>query len=293
MKKGKILLLILSLCFFTLVYYEFTHVYGTSNVQNIELPGESNNINSGIDKIDVKKMKFKKLLRIEGWAYINDLQADKQNAYIVLLSKNHRYVFDTEKVERGDLPAALNDQSNKVESSGLRSLINMSELAADTYDIAFYIENGSQKEFSLSVSGLNVIKSNASIELKEKTNNKLNLQLDEVKDKVQANIEEVKVENGIIKIKGWGFLEDVSPELSTIYVVLKEEESNKIIVYDTQTQIRKDVTAYYSKKLDLDKSGFISRINEDDLKNERYKIGLYIKNGAKAGFHWSKESIGE
>lgn len=291
MKKGKILLSFLSLCLFTLVFYEFTHVYGTSHVHNISLPQQDRNINSGIDKIELKKMKSKELIGIEGWAYINDLEADKQNVYTVLLSNGNQYVFDTKKVLRGDLPTALNDQVSKVENAGLKSLIDMSNVKSDSYQIGFYIENESKREFSLS--GLSVIKNDEKIEFKENTNNKLDLQLSEVETNVRANIEEVKKENGIIKIKGWGFLEGLSPDASDIYVVLKGEESKKSIVFDVQSQIRKDVTAYYSGKINLDKSGFLSRISKDNIGTEKYKIGIYIKNGTKAGLYWSKESIGE
>lgn len=59
MKNGKILLIVLFLGLFSLIYYEITHVYGTSANQIISLPKQDKNINAGIDKSDVRKTKFK------------------------------------------------------------------------------------------------------------------------------------------------------------------------------------------------------------------------------------------
>lgn len=291
MKKGKMLLILLFICLLSLVYYEFTHVYGTSAVYNIALPEQSGNINAGIDQAEVKKTKFKKLIEIDGWAYINDLQANQQKVYIVLFSKNKNYVYDTQEVLRSDLPAALNDQSNKVEYAGLKSLIDMSNVASGSYQIGFYIENGSRKE--LSSVGMSVIKDDSIVVFNEITNKKMDIKVNKEKGGIQANIEEVKKENGILKIKGWGFLEDSSSDSSAIYLVLKEEKSNQIIVFDTQMQIRKDVTAYYGNKEDLDKSGFIAKLRNEDLGVGKYNLGVFIKSGTSTGLYWSKESIGE
>lgn len=289
MKNGKILLIVLFLGLFSLIYYEITHVYGTSANQIISLPKQDKNINAGIDKSDVRKTKFKKLIDIEGWAYINNIGADQQNVFIVLTSENNQYIYNTEKVFRGDLPSALNNQDNKIENAGFKGLIDTSDMVAGSYQIGFYIENGSRKEFSLS--GISVVKNNSKIDFKENLSNKVDLILDKAKEKVQVNIEEVKKENGIFKVKGWGFLENGSPETSQTYIVLKRGES--LFVFDTQLQIRKDVTANFGGKTDLDSSGFLAKIGEESIGKGKFQIGIYIKNGPLTGLHWSKESIGE
>lgn len=292
MKKGKIILAILFLCLLSLIGYEITHVYGVSNHHNISLPNSDTNISGGIDKTEVKSSKFKKLLAIEGWAYIDNIDAEQQNVFIVLLSETNRYVFDTEKVLRGDLPTALSDQNNKVENAGFNGLIDTSNIESGSYQIGYYIQNGDSKE--LSYSGISVTKeNNDKIEFKEILNNALNIKIDKATNEIQANIEEFKNENGIFKIKGWGYLENVSPEDSDIYIALKEKDSKKLFVFDTQFQIRKDVTAYFGGKSDLDKSGFTSKISKEIIGDGEFQLGIYIKNGPLAGLYWSEESIGE
>lgn len=245
MKKGKTLLIILMLGMLSLIYFEITHVFGSAKAYNVSLPDRDKDINAGIDNIGVRKIKFKELLNINGWAYINDIDATQQKVYITLVSSESQYIFDTEKVLRADLPDALNDKQNKIENAGLETLIDMSMVEKGSYRIGFYIENGSEKKLNLSSMSVNV--ENKKVEILEIMNNRTDLKLVQSTNEVKANIEEVRNGEGYVKIKGWAFLKGVSHESSEIYIVLKDQKNNQLTFFDSDSQIRKDVTAYFGE----------------------------------------------
>ncbi|MBY9077527.1 hypothetical protein [Paenibacillus sp. CGMCC 1.18879] len=291
MTKSKILLIILLMGLFGLIYHEATHVYGAAKSYSTILPDTEKKINAGIDNVLVKTIKHKNVVNIEGWAYINGVKADQQKAFFVLASHDKQYILQAEKVSRGDLPAALNDSSDGVENSGVKALINASNIADGSYQLGFYIENGSDKAYSLV--GYSLIKAEGKLECKENVNQKVDFQLNNTAtQEINANVESVSKEGETYKLKGWGFLEGKPSKDSQVYVVLKQKDSNTVLFFDTQYQIRKDVVAYY-KDNDVEYSGFKAIISEEELKGKQYSIGVFIVNGSSTGIYWSKESIGE
>lgn len=272
-----------------LISYEATHVYGAARKVELDLPKFGTGIHAGIDHLELKTIKFKKVIKLDGWAYINRHNAETQSTYIVLYSQNNQYIFDSQKVIRNDLPAALNNDNDHVENAGLTSLIDMTRVKPGSYQIGFYIMNNDSNEFTLS--NMSIIKSDSGIEFKESVNTKQNIQIQKANSKVQANLEEVSQNNGEIRLKGWIFIKGKSLEGAKVYIVLKNQD--KRIIFDTEPQFRKDVTKYFGGVQDYDKSGFISNISEVDLGKGKYQIGVYIVNGDARGMYWSEESIGE
>ncbi|MNW34181.1 hypothetical protein D3C74_111520 [compost metagenome] len=272
-----------------LISYEMTHVYGAAKITKQDLPKIGTEIHAGIDHLELKKIKFRQLLKLDGWAYLNKNDAESQIAYIVLYSQHKQYVFNSERVIRNDLPTALNNDKDNVQNAGLTSLIDMTKVESGSYQIGFYIVNNNASAFTLS--NMTVNKSDSVIDIKENINSKQNIEIKKTLGKVQANLEEISNNNGIIKLKGWIFIEGVTSDKTKIYIVLKNKE--KIVVYDTQTQFRKDVTNYFGGTQDYDKSGFTSNISQDDLGEGIYQVGLYVDNGESSGLYWSEESIGE
>ncbi|RUT42871.1 hypothetical protein EJP82_21820 [Paenibacillus anaericanus] len=293
MKKNKIiirsLLSMLLVGLLLLISYEMIHIYGASNQYKFELPKYGSNINAGIDKSQVRKIKFRELIQLDGWAYINNYNADEQRKYIVLYSESNQYIFGTNKVIRNDLPAALNNTDDHLESAGFSSLIDMTNVKSGSYRIGYFIENKNQRELTLS--NIIVNKIDNEITFKESMNKQQSTKIEKANENIKASIEEISNENGVIKIKGWGYLEGISSQGNEISIVLKG--NNETLIYDTQSQIRHDVTKYFGGKVDLDHSGFVFKISRDDIKKGNYQIGIYIKNGQSRGLYWSKESIGE
>lgn len=293
MRKRKALLIFIFTILFggliSLTYYEVTNVFGTSNRIGIELPSNGKSINASIEKKEIREIKSKKLISLEGWAYIRDYNAEDQKVYLVLSSEKQKYIFDTQVLLRGDLPSALHNTTDNLENAGFKALIEMSDIKDNTYRLGFMIVNGDRKESVMSNATL--VKNDMKIEFKDHENEIQNISLEKTNTPINVNLEAIENEENLIKVKGWGYLEGGSLDKSKTYLVLKREQ--KTLIFDTQPQIREDVTAYFGGKLDLDNSGFSVVINTKDLNNEKYQVGVYIINGQKHALYWSKESMGE
>lgn len=291
MLKWKAILCILLIAFLGLITYEITHVFGTSSPVSIELPQKTNQINAGLDKTNIVSIKRQNVMNIEGWAYINGLDAAKQITYLVLKSENKQYTFKTEKMNRPDLPTALNDNEHDLENAGFKLSINSEDIESGTYEIGFYINNDSNTQYS-SVQ-VQIIKNNDYLEFKNILNEPQNIKLKASNSDAQTNIEEVVKENGTIHIKGWMFLKDTVMKNPQVFIVLKSKDQT--IILNTQSQIRNDITKTYdnNKKLNLARSGFVSNFDSNIVGDEHYKLGIYLVDGSHQSLYWSKESIGE
>jgi len=81
-----------------------------------------------------------------------------------------------------------------------------------------------------------------------------------------------------VAIMGWAFIEEQSTEHSQVYVVLCS--TNNTYVFDTFIWPRPDVTEIFGHPgLNLDNSGFTTRIPMGKIEDGTYEIGIYIKKG--------------
>jgi len=91
---------------------------------------------------------------------------------------------------------------------------------------------------------------------------------------LEVSIEEVKNDNGIVRINGWSAVKKQDSKNSAIYCVLKSKD--KTYIFDTlQLYKRPDVTTYF--KIDRDDSGFNTIIPVDKLQKGEYQIGILIR----------------
>lgn len=94
--------------------------------------------------------------------------------------------------------------------------------------------------------------------------------------KIKSWIEKIDQNENSISIGGWAFLENIPSNRSSIYVVLINDNREKI--YLTSMISRPDITAIESKGIDYNNSGFEIKILRDELDKGKYRIGLYIQN---------------
>lgn len=100
---------------------------------------------------------------------------------------------------------------------------------------------------------------------------------------LEISVEEVKKDNGIVKINGWSAVKKQDSKNSTIYCVLKSKD--KMYIFDTfHLYKRPDVTAYF--KIDRDDSGFNAIIPVDKLEKGEYQIGILIKKDNVTHFQY-------
>lgn len=91
-------------------------------------------------------------------------------------------------------------------------------------------------------------------------------------------------------MKGWAFIEGHGAENSQIYLVLKSD--SRTYVFDTILQKRRDVTAAYVESgLNLDNSGFITRVPKDEIVGGVYEIGIYIEKDGVQALQYTDKSV--
>jgi hypothetical protein len=105
---------------------------------------------------------------------------------------------------------------------------------------------------------------------------------------LEIGLEEVKKDNGIVKINGWSAVKKQDSKNSKIYCVLKSKD--KMYIFDTfHLYKRPDVTAY--SKIDRDDSGFNAIIPVDKLEKGEYQIGILLKKDNVAHFQYCGSTL--
>lgn len=98
-----------------------------------------------------------------------------------------------------------------------------------------------------------------------------------VSDTCIVCIDSISIDN-TVRIEGWAFLEKIKiNNLNNKQVVLIDKDGNNL-VFSTETVIREDVTNNIKGKGNLNLSGFACTIDLSLLKENEYKIGLFLNN---------------
>lgn len=104
------------------------------------------------------------------------------------------------------------------------------------------------------------------IKIKDRTNG----------DEFASNLETLEDKNNIIKVSGWAFFKNQSPNKTKIILLLiKDGEATK---FQLQKIIREDVTSYFKLDYNVDDCGYNATIDTKKLKKGTYQIGIYLKN---------------
>ena len=104
------------------------------------------------------------------------------------------------------------------------------------------------------------------IKIKDRTNG----------DEFASNLETLEIKNNIIKVTGWAFFKNQSPNKTRIVLLLIKD--GEVAKFQLQKIIREDVTSYFKLDYNVDDCGYIATIVSKKLKKGTYKIGVYLKN---------------
>lgn len=97
-------------------------------------------------------------------------------------------------------------------------------------------------------------------------------------DGLKMHVEELKIEDSRLRIRGWAFIDDMQSSFdSKIFLVLKNDSHMRII--QTVLVRRPDVTEYFENKINFDYSGFSSDIKINTC--EDFAIGILIERQGK------------
>ncbi len=273
--------LLVYLGFSDYIFNDLLLIKGESTLQKSALPKITSKISCGVDEVRLTQMKWKNLIQIKGWAFINGVSAKSNKVYVVLSSKDKNYILSTSQELRGDIPVTFNINNLDLEYCGFRVLISDEKIKNGVYQIGFYIKNGTKEFYSYSDEYL--VKNRDSVS-KGFISEQQIVNLPNESTDVISSIEMVKLEpeKKQLIISGWAFVNDQDSSDRNVFVVLKSE--NKTYVFDSVFAKRPDVTKHFEKlNLDLDNSGFKTLIFQNAVPDGKYNIGIYIDN-AKGSF---------
>ena len=114
-------------------------VAGESRLYKTTLPAETNDIRYDIGDISTDGHTT---VEIRGWAFIEGMDSDNSEIYIVLKSGNRTYIFDTMEQKRPDVTTHFKELGLNLDYSGFRALIPARKIANDAYTVGIYIKKG-------------------------------------------------------------------------------------------------------------------------------------------------------
>lgn len=126
--------------------FQYTNaiIEGESQLINLELPQESNNIIYNIEKIDFEDS----FTKIVGWAFIEGMDTQDLKIYLVLQSPSETYIFDTFSQKRPDVTAAFKDSGLNLDYSGFISLIPSNRLPENQFTIGLLLQQRNYEYFA-------------------------------------------------------------------------------------------------------------------------------------------------
>ena len=261
------------------LFERLEEVPGEAQLQQLQLPAETNDILHNFDKIMISSH----FIEIEGWAFIegHDVDSELSRTYIVLKSDRQTYIFDTAPMARPDVAKAFEALNLSLNWAGFTSSVPLSKIAGGEYILGNYITKDDIR--ALQYRDTAIVKSGDTAKVTLRMSEVQTIQLPPESGDITLGVDKCEVtedENGmeVVEIRGWAFIEGQSAEDSKIYVVLKSEGAT--YVFDTILEKRLDVTAALGESgLNLDNSGFIARTPVDTVTVGTYNLGIYIKKG--------------
>ena len=140
---------------------------------------------------------------------------------------------------------------------------------SDEVELDKKIVEDSQKEYLDSKIKQDEIQTNkdiSGIKIKDKTNG----------NGFASNLETFENKNNIIKVSGWAYFRNQSPDQTRIILYLiKDGVTTKLRV---QKVVRPDVTSYFKLDYNVDNCGYDATLNIKNLKKGTYKLGVFLKN---------------
>ena len=225
-----------------------------SRKRGLQLPAETNNIAYAFEFTPDSNMLFID----NSWAYVEGLNTDRMNTFVVLLGDGHTYIFDTYKHLRPDVTAAMN--AGYLDFSGFSLLADQSGIEPGRYRVGLLIKRLHTTAFEFT--GTAITKS-------EKT---YAVSAFMPRSGAQSYIDSFQFENDSIYIRGWAFLKGVNS--SHVHKEIQIRSGEQTVSVVPQTEFRIDVSRIHNGP--YDSSGFVCRIPVVSFKSGKYTVLLNL-----------------
>lgn len=249
------------------IYGSALKVEGESKKSSTSVPPQNKDIITSIESIDVVKIKWKDLIRIQGWA-VKPQQASSKNDYrIILKSKDNQLVYDTFNWERPDIY-----DLHKVKNSGFTSLIAKDAIRDGRYRIGIVNTNPDSQYLAYTDNYISKINS---LFFDKFIGQRVNMEIPRRRHLLDFRLEAVQP----ITLKGSEFIRIQCFALATIdedtsaYIVLNDGSQH--LIYDAISVKRPDVVSAF-KNPQLINSGVETYIPNDSFINGDYGIGILL-----------------
>jgi len=247
---------------------------------------ETNDINYSISGIAIHK----DLLQISGWAYIENRDTNGNKIYIVLKSKEHRYIFNTTPEDRPDVTQKWANSETNLNNSGLTLTLPCNQLETGTYIVGIYISKNEIRALEY-IDRAVKIAGNQCTEV-PRLSEMETIALPAATDDIVCDMDtiEYNADDNYLEIKGYAFIKGVDSVGSFINVVLQSNTGR--YVFNAIPLTINNVTQIFGKdKLNLVNSGFIARLAADQIEDDEYRIAIYISKNNVTRLQQTSEAI--
>jgi len=111
-------------------------IQGESRLQDFPLPAETGDITYFFDEFATDG---RTTVGVRGWAFIEGMDSENSEIYIVLKSADRTYVFTTETVIKEGVTEYFKELNLNLDQSGFRALIPARKIANGEYTVGLYI----------------------------------------------------------------------------------------------------------------------------------------------------------
>jgi len=249
-----------------------------SSLVPVTLPEPTDNITCAVDYITV----ISDALRIFGYAFLKGENTADHRIYVVLRpsDKPEEYrVYDTQQLYHPDSAIIVNGKFMDAGHSRFVCTVPMEGLRQGAYRPGIYIEQDSARSLQYLDYLINV-KGGTAEAMPVSARKTVNLppESQDIVYSIDTLRKNDELGLPLIEIIGWAFIQGRDSVGAHIDVVMASALNTYI--FDGMPDSRPGVTeAFKSLNLDLDNSGFVTRIRAGAIQDGTYRVGLYITRG--------------
>ena len=236
-------------------------------VENIQVTENPKEFMLSVDMIDDDDEQ----VTMSGWAAVKGQDSKKLKTHLLLISETETFRVSTEQTMRPDVASYLKDPQHLY--SGYSVTFPTEKLPKGIYRIG--LQGTIEKNQPLTSLTDKVLRHNMTnyqvphkVEMPDQ--GEFPKSIDQAVDSAEFYI-----------ISGWAAPVQSDFKGYTIQLILKSK--GNIYACDTESRIRKDVTAFFKNQYNLDDCGFAAKIKKDILPSGKYEIGIYLHRANEKG----------
>jgi hypothetical protein len=234
------------------------------NASSLSIDKQGLVLSYSIDNLQIKPG----YIAIDGWAIIEETNNNKGDSiYIILQSPGNSYKTQTRLHPRPDVTAHFN--KTYLDDAGFSDILFTDKVKKGNYTLGIGIKTKagdwayrqSDKVIKIGYSEF----SEAHAYTKTIPKAEINYHLDNFNDS-----------DDIINISGWAHFNGQPADSHDIKLVL--QNSKGLYMCEIEPIHRPDVTAHFTNKYNLDRSGFNCKLRKSSFPKGTYKVGIYIND---------------